>query len=79
MSEIKKFEVWCEGYLATGMEGIPMKARCEGTWEGKDFSEACQNYANSLEQPELFNTENNEYWGIQLFDNEVDARKQFGY
>lgn len=36
------FEVWSEGYLVTGMDGIPAKAEKMGQAEAETFEEACK-------------------------------------
>ena len=35
------YEIWSEGYLCTGMEGIPAKAHLHGNAWGTSFEDAC--------------------------------------
>lgn len=80
------YEIWMEGYLCTGMEGVPEKARFLAWMPGTDFYDACCNYNRVMTEP----TDNEPYvslhpdtrtasiWGCSLFDNRVDAQKAFG-
>lgn len=71
-----KYEVWMEGYLATGMEGIPQGATLVGEVEADSFKDACDLfYGNDTFH---YNPQRLTYWGCKLFDNEQDARKNFG-
>lgn len=75
----KRWQIWCEGYLATGMEGIPAKAHLFGEVEAETFQEACDNFfTRSAEDKTLYHPSPPRYWGCGLFDNEADARKNFG-
>ena len=72
----KEFEVWEEGFRATGNSG---SAICLGKFLGKDFAEAAERAINKrYDDPSLFNKEELTYWGSKLFDNEKDAREAFG-
>lgn len=86
---MKEFEIWSEGYRATGEDG---DATFHGKYPGETFDEAVE-YANSQSTlnaerytPECFwpreaynNRRSNwKIWGCALFDNEADARKSFG-
>lgn len=73
---MKKYEIWSEGYCASG-DSAP--ATLLGVCEGDDFRDDCINYAN-INQPfkELFDSKRMTCWGCRLFDNEADARKSFG-
>lgn len=73
-----RYEVWIEGYLATGMEGVPQKARLLGTFEADSFRHACVQWAITNKETNLFNIEALSYWGCRMFDNEEEARKSFG-
>lgn len=76
---MKKYEIWSEGYLCTGMEGIPEKAFCFGTEEGETFKDACIKFFLREERHKVyFDSNDMTYWGCRLFDNEVDARKSYG-
>jgi len=83
------WQVWSEGYLTSGMEGIPATATYHGTWPGETFADACETWADGLTEGNRFTTINGKqfpyfnkdhlmYWGSRLFDNEADARKRFG-
>ena len=76
-----KFEIWSEGYLATGMEGIPEKARMLAEVEADSFQEACDKLCSDPDWQRRYGNYNPErltVWGCRLFDNEADARKSFG-
>lgn len=69
-------DVWIEGFRATGEIG---SARKLCTVNSDTLREACDKYA--LEHPdwaEHYDPERLTYWGCRIFDNEADARSQFG-
>lgn len=72
---MNKYEIWCEGYAATG-EHAP--ANLYGIAEGDTFREA----AISLLGDKLDKNDDGTYrlsiWACKLYDNEIDARKNFG-
>ena len=73
---METFEIWCEGFRATG-EGCP--AHLMGVWPGKTFRRAVISFMES--EPGLkkyFNEEDLSSWGCKIFDNEKDARANFG-
>ncbi len=76
---MKTWEVWSEGYSATGDRGY---AQLEGTAEAETFSEACRivcvDSGKWKEQPGGFDAVGLTVWGCRLFDNESDARWSFG-
>jgi len=81
LQKMKEYEVWTEGYLATGMEGIPAKAQLHGKFKGNSFKEAIQAFKDTLTDSysiECVDVENMNFWGCRFFDNETDARKSFG-
>ena len=69
---MKEYEIWSEGYAATG-ESAP--AHLHGKQEAESFFEACLIF---FKGSYLFNVDRMTYWGCRLFDNETDARKSFG-
>lgn len=72
-------DIWMEGYLASGMDGIPAHASFEGCYPGETFAEACQAWANAKsERAQYFDADRLSYWGCRLFPTEEKARKQFG-
>lgn len=71
-----KFEVWVEGYRATGDSGTAMYW---GTFEAENFDDACTQAVNNGEHDAYyFDAARLMYWGCRMFDNETDARKAFG-
>lgn len=77
----KEYEIWSEGYLCTGMEGVPAKADFHGRFEGETFQDACDKWAETLKDEysrSCYDRDRLVYWGCKLFDNEDDARKSFG-
>lgn len=74
---MKEFEIWSEGYAATGESN---GAYFHGKAAGETFEEACKNFRYPDGRP-LSLDKNRDYpsiWACQLFDNEVDARRSFG-
>jgi hypothetical protein len=73
---MKRFEVWMEGYQASGNSA---KARKIGETEAESFVDAC---AKLMSVPPWndgsFNPKGPSYWGCGLYDNEIAARKVFG-
>lgn len=71
--------VWVEGFSIQGNSGT---ARLLGFSKGKNFDEAVANLVPFLESPSLYRkdeqTGNHYYWGCQLFQDEIQARKSFG-
>ena len=88
---MRTFEIWMEGYIATGESS---GANLIGTGEGETFDDAVKDYMfnNPVDHGIAIN-ERNRYisdeayknrrsnwniWACSLFDNETDARKAFG-
>lgn len=77
----KEFEIWIEGYKATGESA---KASLVSKETAFSFHEAVQQYVNSLEPDQAkywnYSKEHNVWtmWGCRAFDNETEARKAFG-
>lgn len=69
---MKTFNVWVEGYSATGGGS---QAWLKGLAQADNFEEACCIIFN--DDP-YFNKDKLSVWGCRLFDNESDARKSFG-
>lgn len=83
--EMQEFELWCEGYLATGMEGEPQHAWFIGHYYGHSFMDAVQNcnaihhcHNSEGDYIDISDSGNCYMWGCRVFDNEADARKSFG-
>lgn len=76
---LKKYSLWMEGYAVTGNEST---AQYLGEFEGNSFNDACDNWAKTIENPELYKSGTSEHspshWACRIFDNEMDARKSFG-
>ena len=68
-------EVWMEGYWCTGMELGPEKASLIGKTKAESFKNACDKLCKDKED---YDSERLMIWGCQLYDNETDARKEFG-
>lgn len=73
---MKDFEIWVEGYAATG-EHAP--ASFEGIYAGNSFKEACvEMMLDKSWDLRYYDKERNTYWGCRFFDNEAEARQTFG-
>jgi hypothetical protein len=90
---MKEFEIWSEGYAATGERA---GAHFHGKAMGETFEDACKNFRepNDIKDWEgkvivpkgsPLNLDKNRdgsvklsIWACRLFDNETDARKSFG-
>ena len=74
---MKEFEIWIEGYSATG-ESAP--AMFIGKCVASTFKEACETFIDDKGQnlPLDVNRQHPSIWCCRLFDNEQDARKSFG-
>jgi hypothetical protein len=73
---MKEFQIWSEGFIATGENGHAM---LHATVKAIDFREACDKLAEkSRDFREYYDKTNLTYWGCKLFDNEKDARKRYG-
>jgi len=77
---MKDWQIWVEGVLCTGTEGVPQKALLLGTERAETFAEACQQWADKPDNDKRgdFNSERLTFWGCGLYDNEADARKLYG-
>lgn len=82
---MKKYDIWVEGYLASGMEGIPARAqKLASNIEANSFVEAVKKWyksepnASSRYGDLTIKNDTACLWGCVLFDNEKDARKSFG-
>lgn len=66
------FEVWSEGFRATGEHGTATR---HGKVRALSFKDACEKL---LGDDGDFDADKNTHWGCRLFDNERDARRAFG-
>jgi len=75
---MKKWQVWSEGYRATGEYGF---ATLHGEFEAETFKDAVIAFKNALVDPysiRCVDVDNMTFWGCRFFDNEQDARQTFG-
>ena len=87
---MKEFEIWIEGYAATGEHA---GASLVGKGNGETFDEAVLDYMSKNTNHGIEENGRNRYmsdeayknrrsnwniWACSLFDNEADARKSFG-
>ena len=65
----QKFEVWSEGYWATGMikKSDPVY---HGECRGNSFADACRNL---LDGNRYFNSKNLTYWSCKLYSTRFEA------
>lgn len=67
-----KYEIWSEGYRATGQSGT---ANFMGKAAGDNFKKAC---ASFFKGDAYYSVHNNTYWACKLYDNKIDASRSFG-
>ncbi len=87
---MKTFQIWMEGYAATGERGT---ANMIGTGQGETFDDAVRDYMARTPKHGIEENGRNRYinesayqrrpsnwniWGCNLYDNEAEARKTFG-
>lgn len=75
-----RYEIWSEGH---GAQGAPMQAQLLAVVEAENFNAAVEHWRDTDYDPKrwgaLENINGRWYtWGCELFDNEADARKNFG-
>lgn len=90
VKNLKTFEIWMEGYAATGESGTAQKI---GEGEGETFDEAVRDYMlknpkhgiewndsrrYSTDEAYMNRRSHWNIWACNLYDNEADARKAFG-
>jgi len=78
-----KYNVWVEGYSATGQSAPAQQLinpnSDSGMWEADSFKEACKKALIGLKWDYLYyNEASNSYWACRFYDNEKDARIDFG-
>lgn len=73
---MKTYEIWSEGFHSSDGKG---SAVFLGESQGIDFKDACVHFSKTNgDFASLFDPNRLTYWGCMLFDNEIDARKNFG-
>lgn len=90
LGAVREFEIWMEGYAATGEQGI---AQMIGKGFGSTFDDAVKDYMSKNIEHGIEENGGNSYisedaykkrrsnwniWACSLFDNDADARKSFG-
>lgn len=77
MENLKQYDIWSEGFRTNGEAS---GAFFIGTSLGSNFKEACDNLAiKDANFKRYYNNSDLTYWGCKLFDNEADARVNFGW
>ena len=79
----KTFQIWSEGFAATGESE---KAHFYGYSQGETFNQACLDFRDSngaklgldLNKDGALREEYPSIWACRLYDNESDARKNYG-
>jgi len=72
----QEWELWLEGYVATGNRS---GARYLGIFVAPTFKEACDLWGNRHANKGYYSNRGHpSYWGCRIFDNEIDARRSFG-
>ena len=74
----KEFEVWTEGYAATGQSSDAM---FHGKFKGETFKDAVIAFKNTLTDEysiRCVDVDRMSFWACKFYDNEKDARKSFG-
>ena len=66
----QKFEIWSEGYIASGTEGRKTDPVYHGTCRGNSFEDACRNL---LEGNKYFDSEELTHWGCKLYPSRFEA------
>lgn len=76
MENLKQYNIWSEGFRTNGEAS---GAFFIGTSLGSNFKEACDNFAiKDANFKKYYSSNDLTYWGCKLFDNETDARVNFG-
>lgn len=74
----KEWQVWSEGYRATGESS---GATFHGSFKGETFRDAVSAFRDSLTDAysiECVNLDRLTFWGCKFFDNGNDAVRSFG-
>lgn len=91
--EQQEYEIWTEGYAATGERAYASRILREGEtdskWKAVSFKSACVHMLNEEHWQMLYtgfqglgscyyDPENNSYWNCRFFETEAEARESFG-
>lgn len=69
----KLFEIWMEGYYATGNHEEAHQIKCKGVtlWKGDTFKQACKKaLLTSGYDMKYYNSKKNTYYGCRFFNCE---------
>lgn len=76
---MQEYEVWMEGYSATGEHGTH---HLIGKVKANSFKEACdiaiKNWCTKRDYKLYWDSKQLTFWGCKCYDNEADAAKNFG-
>lgn len=75
---MKKWQVWSEGFKDMGGQ---QPAAFHGEFEAETFKGAVKAFRNSLTDEysiKCIDIDRLTFWGCRFYDNECDARKNFG-
>lgn len=72
---MKKWQIWMEGFQIMAEHAC---AEYLGEYKAETFKEACKKAVHAKGYDGLYDEKNNTVWGCCLYDNEEDARKDFG-
>jgi hypothetical protein len=72
---LSKYNIWVEGFRATGESA---EAQFVATVEAKSFQKACDIIAKQKGWGDLYDKDRLTWWVCRLYDNEQEARKDFG-
>lgn len=76
---MNNYEIWTEGYVATGDLETASYPSFIGFYKGETFEEAVKNMVKSWpESDKYFDPVRLTWWGCRFFSNEKDARESFG-
>lgn len=75
---MKEYEVWSEGYAATGESS---SASYHGTWKGETFRDAVAAFRDSITDEDTrrcIDLNRMTFWGCRFFDNRDEAEALYG-
>ena len=76
--EERIYNVWAEGYLVSGMEGVPSGPSFLGSVMAKSFEESVQKLSDIKDEDGAgrndYDVKRLTYWGCKLFESESEAR-----
>lgn len=72
------YKIWSEGFMIQGMSTPARAHRVADKVEASSFQSACAKHFKDNADFRFDIDGNPVHWGCRLFDNEADARKNFG-